>query len=114
MSNCVINLCEDKGRVFEEAFRVLRQGGRLSVSDVVTSGAFPAEHQGDPALWSSCVSGALPEREYLDLVRAAGFTGVEAHSAPSRGTLDGIEVYSVIVTAGKGTSGRPAGSGCCG
>jgi SAM-dependent methyltransferase len=101
MSNCVINLCEDKGRVFEEAYRVLRAGGRLSVSDVVTSGAFPAEHQRDAALWSSCVSGALPEREYTDLVRAAGFTMVEAHSAPSRGTVAGVEVYSVIVTARK-------------
>jgi len=101
MSNCVINLCEDKGRVFEEAYRVLSDGGRLSVSDVVTSGSFPAANQKDPALWSSCVSGALPEREYLDLVRAAGFTDVEAHSAPSKGTVNGIEVYSVIVTARK-------------
>ena len=113
MSNCVINLCEDKGRVFEEAFRVLRPGGRITVSDVVTSGAFPVEHQRDAALWSSCVSGALPEREYLDLVRAAGFTGVESHGAPSRepsrGTVAGVEVYSVIVTGH-----REVAAGCCG
>jgi ubiquinone/menaquinone biosynthesis C-methylase UbiE len=101
MSNCVINLCEDKGRVFEEAFRVLREGGRLSVSDVVTSGSFPAALQEDPAQWSGCVSGALPEGEYLDLVRAAGFAEVQVQRATSSGRITGVEVYSVIVSARK-------------
>ncbi len=101
MSNCVINLCEDKGRVFEEAFRVLRQGGRLSVSDVVTSGSFAADAQQDPTLWTGCVSGALPEGEYLALVQAAGFTDVSAERTASRGRQAGVDVYSVILSARK-------------
>ena len=101
MSNCVINLCEDKGRVFEEAFRVLRSGGRLSVSDVVTSGSFSADAQRDPTLWTGCVSGALPEGEYLALVEAAGFSDVSAERTSSRGRQAGVDVYSVIVSARK-------------
>jgi arsenite methyltransferase len=99
MSNCVINLCEDKGRVFEEAFRVLRVGGRLSVSDVVTSGAFAAEAQRDPTLWSGCVSGALPEQEYVALVDAAGFSDIHVERTASRGRQAGVDVYSVTVSA---------------
>ena len=86
LSNCVINLCEDKGRVFEEAFRVLRAGGRLAISDMVTDGPLPMRVRGDPTQWAGCVHGALPEREYLDLVRAAGFTEVARRAASAAGS----------------------------
>jgi arsenite methyltransferase len=73
ISNCVINLSPEKGRVFSEAYRVLRLGGMLAVSDMVLVGALPPAIAEDPAAWSSCVSGAVPLQEYLALIREAGF-----------------------------------------
>ncbi|MEJ5198043.1 MAG: arsenite methyltransferase [Anaerolineae bacterium] len=101
MSNCVINLCEDKGRVFEEAYRVLKAGGRLAISDMVTDGPLPLALRSDPGAWAGCISGALPEREYLDLVRAAGFREVQAQRSLSGGRVAGVAVYSLSVTARK-------------
>ena len=101
MSNCVINLCEDKGQVFEEAFRVLKPGGRLAVSDTVAAGALPMWLRYDTESWGACVSGALPEQEYLDLVRAAGFVDVKGQASLSRGEVEGVPVYSLSVTAVK-------------
>ncbi len=60
LSNCVINLVEDKGRVFEEAYRVLKPGGRLSISDMVTAGPLPMSLRSDPQMWAGCINGALP------------------------------------------------------
>jgi SAM-dependent methyltransferase len=77
ISNCVINLSADKDRVFAEAFRVLKPGGRLAVSDVVVRGPIPAEIRRSIELWIGCVAGALEEREYRDKLVAAGFEGVE-------------------------------------
>jgi arsenite methyltransferase len=107
LSNCVINLCEDKGRVFEEAYRVLKPGGRLSISDMVTDRPLTAAQRGDARLWADCVHGALPEAEYLDLLRQAGFTGVAGHRTLSGGELSGVQIYSLSVTATK-----PAACGC--
>jgi arsenite methyltransferase len=76
ISNCVINLAPDKDRVFREAYRVLRPGGRLMVSDIVTDGELPEEIRSDPDAWAECIAGALDERVYLDKVRGAGFTEV--------------------------------------
>lgn len=101
MSNCVINLCEDKGRVFEEAYRVLKPGGRLAVSDIVTDGPLPAAVRGDPTGWAGCVSGALPEREYLALVAAAGFADVRAARSLSAGKIGDVAAYSLSVSASK-------------
>jgi ubiquinone/menaquinone biosynthesis C-methylase UbiE len=101
LSNCVINLCEDKGRVFEEAYRVLREDGRLAISDVVAAGGLPLSVRGNPAAWAGCVSGALPEREYLDLLAAAGFREIEARRSLSGGQVSGVAVYSLSVSARK-------------
>lgn len=101
LSNCVINLVEDKGRVFEEAYRVLREGGRLSISDVVTAGPLPMEVRGNMVGWAGCVNGALPEQEYLDLVRQAGFTEIAAQRTLSSGQIAGVPVYSLAVSARK-------------
>lgn len=77
ISNCVINLCPDKGRVFAEAFRVLRPGGRLYVSDIVLQGEDPGALRGDLTTWTSCIGGAIPERAYLQLMEGAGFAAIE-------------------------------------
>lgn len=105
LSNCVINLAEDKGRVFEEAYRVLKEGGLLCVSDMVTASALPMSLRGDPQAWAGCVNGALPEQEYLDLVAQAGFTDIVAQRTLSSGMVAGVPVYSLSVSARKGWPG---------
>jgi len=80
ISNCVINLSADKSRVLSEAFRVLRPGGRLAVSDVVVRGSLPANVRRDLESWAGCVAGALEEDEYERLLLAAGFEGVEINA----------------------------------
>ncbi|HYK82277.1 MAG TPA: arsenite methyltransferase [Gemmatimonadales bacterium] len=79
ISNCVINLSADKRRVLGEAFRVLKPGGRLAVSDVVVRGAVPAVVRRSMELWVGCIAGALEEGEYRQLLAEAGFAeiGVE-------------------------------------
>ena len=81
ISNCVINLSPDKDAVFREVFRVLKPGGRLCVSDIVTHGELPAEVRGSLEQWAGCVAGALDENEYLQKIRAAGFVDL---------TVDGV------------------------
>ena len=77
MSNCVINLSPDKERVFEDAFRVLRSGGRMMISDVVITKVLPAFIKDSIEAYIGCVSGAMMRDEYLDCIKAAGFQGVK-------------------------------------
>jgi arsenite methyltransferase len=77
VSNCVINLSGDKDRVFEEAFRVLKPGGRFAISDVVVRGEVPAEIRRSMELWVGCVAGALSDREYRQKLAAAGFEAID-------------------------------------
>jgi arsenite methyltransferase len=77
ISNCVINLSGDKPRVIEEAFRVLKPGGRFAVSDVVVRGDVPDEVKRNMELWIGCVAGALEESEYSRLLTEAGFESVD-------------------------------------
>jgi arsenite methyltransferase len=76
ISNCVINLSPDKARVFGEAHRVLRPGGRLMVADIATVGELPAELRTAEA-WTGCIGGAIPLDDYLGKLNAAGFTDVQ-------------------------------------
>ena len=73
ISNCVINLSPNKKRVFEEAFRVLKPGGRLMVSDIVLLKDLPGEIKNSVAAYVGCVAGATTKKEYLETIQAAGF-----------------------------------------
>lgn len=77
ISNCVINLSPDKPQVFREAYRALKEGGRLVVSDIVLNRQLPPEVLSDAALYSACLSGALLRGDYLGSIHAAGFTQVD-------------------------------------
>ncbi len=77
ISNCVVNLSADKDRVLQEAFRVLKPGGRLAVSDVVVREEVPSEIRKNIELWVGCVAGALEEREYVDKLAKAGFDSID-------------------------------------
>ncbi|MBM3461299.1 MAG: arsenite methyltransferase [Armatimonadetes bacterium] len=95
VSNCVINLSSDKDQVLREAFRVLRPGGRLAVSDVVIRGEMPSAIRRTVELWIGCVAGALSEERYTEKLSAAGFedVGLEPtriyRAEDARGFLEG-------------------------
>lgn len=77
-SDCVVNLSPDKGRVFHEAFRVLKPGGRLVLSDVVADRDLPAEMRQDAERWAACEAGAVTLAAYESLLREAGFVGIRS------------------------------------
>ncbi len=77
ISNCVINLSPDKPQVFREAFRVLKPGGKLAVSDIVTDGPLPEAIKKSLSSWAGCVAGALDVKDYLAAMREAGFVDTE-------------------------------------
>ena len=80
ISNCVINLSPNKSKVFQEAYRVLKYGGRLIVSDIVTERTLPDEIKQDPGAWAGCIAGALEQQKYLGKIRKAGFENVQVVS----------------------------------
>ena len=98
ISNCVINLSPDKDQVFREAFRVLKPGGRLQVSDIVWTRPVPQDIKDDMEQWAGCISGALEETDYLAKIRAAGFENVQSVAAEYEG---GKGIASASVTACK-------------
>lgn len=77
ISNCVINLSADKDRVLKESYRVLKQGGRLAVADIVLTRDLPEKIQQDMIAWAGCVAGALRQEDYQQKLSAAGFSQVE-------------------------------------
>lgn len=77
-SNCVINLCPDKDAVYEEAFRILRSRGRIAISDIVlTENIAPELRERFQSTWAGCLGGAIPEEDYWQTVREAGFAEIQ-------------------------------------
>ena len=97
ISNCVINLSPDKDAVFGEAYRVLRPGGRLSVSDIVVDGDLPQPVRDSLSAWAGCVAGALDESDYLNKIRAAGFERIEVLSRDWTALDDALDWEDVQV-----------------
>ncbi len=109
VSNCVLNLVpgSDKSKLIQEIFRVLKRGGRIAISDIVSDEEVPEELRADPALWSGCVSGAFQEKKLLEALEAVGFYGIaidQWQQAPFA-VAEGIEFRSVTITAVKGKEG---------
>jgi len=109
VSNCVLNLVrpEDKRQLFAEMYRVLKRGGRVAISDIVSDEPVPEHLAQDPNLWSACVSGAFQEEELLRAFEAARFHGIQIEDFNSQPyqTVEGIEFRAVTVTAYKGKEG---------
>jgi arsenite methyltransferase len=109
LSNCVLNLVrtEHKEQLFNEMFRVVRRGGRVAISDIVSDEDIPSEMQGDPELWSGCISGAYREDAFIEAFDRAGFYGMEIvkRDEESWRTIQGIEFRSITVLAHKGKHG---------
>ena len=103
ISNCVINLVPDKEKAFSEIHRVLRAGGRFTVSDIVTDGKISDEERRDASLWAGCVSGALDKREYLGIIENAGFKEIQVDSEIKNEyeLSSGAGLYSITVTGTK-------------
>ena len=117
ISNCVINLSPDKGRVFDEAFRVLRAGGRLAIADVIAGTELPDNIREDLQLYSGCMAGASQLADLEQMLASSGFTDIRIAPkdeskefikdwAPGRGIED--YVLSATIEAVK------PGGGCCG
>lgn len=119
LSNCVINLSPDKQAVFDEAFRVLKPGGRLAVSDVVASVELPEEMLADLALYAGCIGGAATVTEVEEMLASAGFTGVRVEPkdesktfmeawAPGRNITDYVVSATIEAVRPPTASDRPA------
>ncbi|MBH0193654.1 MAG: arsenite methyltransferase [Nitrospira sp.] len=93
ISNCVINLSPNKDLVLAEAFRVLKPGGRLAVSDIVVRGEIPEEIQRSIELWAGCVAGALEEKEYIAKLERAGFVQVSIEPTRVYTAADARELF---------------------
>jgi SAM-dependent methyltransferase len=104
ISNCVINLSPDKGKVFQEAYRVLKLGGRILISDLVTEEELPEEVRRSFEAWAECIAGALEKSHYLDAIRGAGFKNTRIVSESTydidvspelRGKITSVQVEAI-------------------
>lgn len=106
ISNCVINLSPNKAAVFGEAFRVLKPGGRVSISDIVTEGEFTPEQRAQAETWAECVTGAIDVADYTGMMRAVGFVDIQVVDKTDAAEIVSVQrgmprVYSARITARK-------------
>ncbi len=131
VSNCVLNLVPNKDGVFKEIYRILKQGGHFSISDIVLVGNLPESVKKDAEMYAGCVSGAIGKYEYLNLIYSNGFTNVTMQKEKPITIPDDIlnqylneqelaefnagstGIFSITVYAEKPTKCCEPGSGCC-
>lgn len=110
VSNCVLNLVDPaaKRQLFAEILRVLKNGGRAVISDIVSDEVIPEHLRADPTLWSGCISGAFTELGFLQAFEEAGFCGIRVldYGTKPWQTVEGIEFRSITVEASKGKQGQ--------
>ncbi len=101
ISNCTINLSPDKKKVFKEIYRVIRRGGRFSISDIVSDKEVPWSLKRDEHLWSGCVSGALTKKDFLQTAEDAGFTDLVLEKEYKWKEVGGVGFYSITLRGRK-------------
>ncbi len=112
-SNCVVNLSYDKEKVFKEIYRILKNGGRFVISDIVSDKEVPLQMQNDRTLWGKCLSGALTQDEFLNIAKKAGFCELEVLKSFPYREVEGIKFYSITVCGYKLKKPNVVKSGCC-
>ena len=102
ISNCVINLVPNKENAFREIYRVLKPGGKFTVSDIVIDGIMSEKNRRDAALWAGCISGAISRTDYLDIIGKVGFSSVEIVSEKQHDyNKDNVALFSITVSGTK-------------
>lgn len=103
ISNCVINLVPDKQRAYSEIFRVMKSGGKFTVSDIVVDGMISEKERHDAALWAGCISGALSRNEYIGIIEKVGFNDIKIVSEKKYDYIleSGGGLYSITVSGTK-------------
>ncbi|MGE0588456.1 MAG: arsenite methyltransferase [Cyclobacteriaceae bacterium] len=131
VSNCVMNLVPDKAKAFEETYRVLKQGGHFSISDIVIVGDLPDPLRESAEMYAGCVAGAIQKDEYLGIIQKAGFSNIKLQKEKKINLPDeiltnylnaeeleeyregGIGIFSITVYAEKQSEKACCGPGCC-
>ncbi len=106
ISNCVINLSEDKHKVFDEIFRVTKDRGRFCISDVVAGDDVPEEIRSDKHLWGECIAGAMKEEDFIRAAVEAGFYGLHVSKRELYRVVDGLRFYSITLKGYKLRKGK--------
>jgi radical SAM protein with 4Fe4S-binding SPASM domain len=110
ISNCVINLTEDKAKVLEEIYRILKPDGRFIISDIVSDKPVPGYLKRDKEMWNACLSGALTDMRFKRIAESAGFSNVNMTKNYLYKKVEYIEFYSITL---KGSKPPEVSCGCC-